>query len=465
VQVSLTKRLSIMFMLAVVGVLAVAGLSFRQLTLHHFEEIDRQTLEEKMTAAEQILRTAGQGGSFNAAFPELKALLGGHQDLYVVIEDLSGQILFSEAGLNGLHDHLKPFRHQSAEELKAGGKVWRASKKRIDINGQEPVTILLMLDITAHKAFFSTLANWLWTGLFIFAFVGALLGWLLARAGLRPLKEVTNVFSSISERSLEDRISTQNIPVELRDMTAAFNGMLARLESAFVKLSHFSADIAHELRTPLTNLITHTEVVLTRARTADDYKENLYANLEDLQRMSRMIDDMLFLAKASNGLVIPQQRLFALEQLCASVLEYYQFEAEERDIRFVVTGKVNAYIDEQMIRRAISNVISNALRYTSDNQQIVVSLSKAGQFARIEIANPGEAIAPEHLERLFDRFYQADPSRTKGSSGSAGSAGLGLAITLSIANAHGGTAWCSSVQGVTRFFLELSLDNVEPKEN
>lgn len=322
-----------------------------------------------------------------------------------------------------------------------------------------------MLDITALKAFFSTLANWLWTGLFIFAFVGALLGWLLARAGLRPLKEVTNVFSSISEKSLEDRISTQNIPVELRDMTAAFNGMLARLESAFVKLSHFSADIAHELRTPLTNLITHTEVVLTRARTADDYKENLYANLEDLRRMSRMIDDMLFLAKASNGLVIPQQRLISLEQLCASVLEYYQFEAEERDIRFVVTGKVNAYIDEQMIRRAISNVISNALRYTSDNEQIVVSLSKLGQFARIEIANPGEAIAPEHLERLFDRFYQADPSRTKGSSGSAGSAGLGLAITLSIANAHGGTAWCSSVQGVPRFFLELSLDNVEPKEN
>lgn len=174
---------------------------------------------------------------------------------------------------------------------------------------------------------------------------------------------------------------------------------------------------------------------------------------------------LLFLAKASNGLVIPQQRLIALDLLCASVLEYYQLEAEERDIKFVIKGEVNAYIDEQMIRRAISNVISNALRYTSDNEEIVLSLSQAGQLARIEIANPGDVVAPEQLERLFDRFYQADPSRTKGSSGSAGGAGLGLAITLSIANAHGGTAWCSSVQGVTRFVLELSLDNVESQEN
>jgi two-component system heavy metal sensor histidine kinase CusS len=447
-----------MFMLAVVGVLAASGLCFRQLTMHHFEEVDRRTLEEKMTAAEQILRAAKQHGSLDDAFPELKALLGGHQDLYVVIEDQRGQILFSEAGLNGLHDHLLSFRHQSAEELKAAGKIWRTSKKRIDLIGQQSLTILLMLDITAHKNFFKTLANWLWTALFIFTFIGALLGWLLARSGLMPLREVTKVFASISENSLEDRISTNNVPVELREMAVAFNGMLERLESAFVKLSHFSADIAHELRTPLTNLMTHTEVVLTRSRTADDYKENLYSNLEDLRRMARMIDDMLFLAKASNGLVIPQQRLISLDQLCASVLAYYELEAEERGICFVMTGAVSADIDEHMIRRAISNIISNALRYTPDNEQIRLGLSQTEQFASVEIANPGETIPPEHLVCLFDRFYQADPSRTKGSSGSAG---LGLAITQSIVNAHGGRIWCSSEQGVTRFFLELSLGKVK----
>jgi two-component system heavy metal sensor histidine kinase CusS len=315
-----------------------------------------------------------------------------------------------------------------------------------------------MLDITAHKNFFKTLANWLWTALFIFTFIGALLGWLLARSGLMPLREVTKVFASISENSLEDRISTNNVPVELREMAVAFNGMLERLESAFVKLSHFSADIAHELRTPLTNLMTHTEVVLTRSRTADDYKENLYSNLEDLRRMARMIDDMLFLAKASNGLVIPQQRLISLDQLCASVLAYYELEAEERGICFVMTGAVSADIDEHMIRRAISNIISNALRYTPDNEQIRLGLSQTEQFASVEIANPGETIPPEHLVCLFDRFYQADPSRTKGSSGSAG---LGLAITQSIVNAHGGRIWCSSEQGVTRFFLELSLGKVK----
>lgn len=118
--------------------------------------------------------------------------------------------------------------------------------------------------------------------------------------------------------------------------------MLARLEDAFVRLSNFSADIAHELRTPVSNLLTHTEVVLTRKRDVDAYEENLYSNLEDLKRMSRMIDDMLFLAKSDNGLIIPEQVDIQLHDLVSKLFEYYQLLADDRGIRLTLQGKVSS---------------------------------------------------------------------------------------------------------------------------
>ncbi|CAM5530037.1 Sensor protein OS=Stutzerimonas stutzeri OX=316 GN=CXK95_18540 PE=4 SV=1 [Stutzerimonas stutzeri] len=126
-----------------------------------------------------------------------------------------------------------------------------------------------------------------------------------------------------------------------------------------MRLSNFSADIAHELRTPLSNLMTHTEVALfTRARTLDQYQDNLHSNLEELQRMSRMIDDMLFLAKADNGLIVPDAKPVALEALCAQLLDYYQLSADERGVRFELSGAGTIQGDLSMLRRALSNLLS-----------------------------------------------------------------------------------------------------------
>jgi len=224
--------------------------------------------------------------------------------------------------------------------------------------------------------------------------------------------------------------------------------MLARLEDSFRRLSDFSSDLAHELRTPVSNLMTQTQVALARARTADEYREILYSNLEEYERLSQMTSDMLFLAKADNGLIATRTEIVDLASEVERLFAFYEALAEERDVRLVLAGEGRARADRDMLRRAISNLLSNAIRHTPQHGEIRVTIGegRAGQ-TELSVENPGPPIAPEHLPRLFDRFYRVDASRRKESEG----AGLGLAIAKSIIEAHGGSISASSAEGTARF--------------
>ena len=452
-HLSLTTRLSLLFMLAVTAVLLVAGLSFHQLSQHHFMLLDRQTLDEKRQATEKILSQRKPLESFDELQSRLHVLLGAHRDLTALIYDSAGNLLFAEPGPVELPAHLRASSSRDLWQWQAHNHSFRGVTVHLGAAASEPgapQSFILLLDTTAHTQFFATIARWFWLSLLISALVSAGLGWLIARSALRPLREVTGVATSISATSLKARISLAAVPLELRQLVSSFNAMLARLDDGFMRLSNFSADIAHELRTPLSNLLMQTEVVLSKPRSSETYQDTLYANLDDLKHMARMIDDMLFLAKADNGLIMPEHQPVALHEVVQQLFEYYRLLADERGIQLQLQGSGRIRGDVQMLHRVIANLLSNALRYTSQGQCITVSIGQSGQFTELSVSNPGPSIAAEHLEQLFDRFYRADPARREGSNHNAG---LGLAIARSIVTAHQGQISCTSEAGVTTFHL------------
>ncbi|WP_443690680.1 heavy metal sensor histidine kinase [Pseudomonas sp.] len=452
-RLSLTTRLSLMFMLSVTVVLTVAGVSFNHLSQRHFKMLDQQTLNEKLSSTQRILGELHSVDQFSELKPQLEALLGAHRDLTAIILNSDGKLFFASPRPVRVPEQLRTLESNAMLEWQDHEQIYRGVMAPAIVPGQDkPLTVILIFDVTQHMYFFETLQRWFWIGLVISALVSAGLGWMVARSGMRPIRQVTMVAASMSAGSLKERIPLAPVPKELQQMVSSFNAMLSRLDDAFVRLSNFSADIAHELRTPVSNLMTHTEVVLSRKRNIEDYEDNLFSNLEDLKRMSRMIDDMLFLAKSDNKLIKPENSQIELREVVGKLLEYYRLLADERGIELCVSGVGSVSGDVLMLRRAISNLLSNALRYTPEGKIIRVDIRQTNTSTVVTVQNPGKTIAPEHLEKLFDRFYRADPARREGSPSNAG---LGLSITRSIIEAHEGRIWCTSSNGTTDFHIEL----------
>ena len=452
-RISLTARLSLLFMLAVTAVLVLAGLSFNHLSQHHFLQLDRQTLAEKLSATRNILGQLDDLQQFDRLRPQLRTLLGAHRDITALILDAAGQPLFAEPGPLPVPAALANSTSTEVWQWQHHDHYFRGLSAAVTVPADSaPLRVVLLLDSTPHMHFFSAVQRWFWMALVLSALFSAGLGWLVARRGLLPLRQVTAVAASISAASLQERIPLAAVPLELQQLAASFNAMLARLDDAFMRLSNFSADIAHELRTPLSNLMTQTEVVLAQPRDSEAYQETLYANLDDCKRMARMIDDMLFLAKADNGLIVPEQQPVALDVEVEKLFEYYRLLADERGISLQLHGHAVVRGDVLMLHRALSNLLSNALRYTPAGASIQVELEQNVNGSALRLSNPGPTIAGEHLERLFDRFYRADPARREGSPHNAG---LGLAITRSIIHAHQGQIHCTSVAGKTTFCVQF----------
>ncbi|MFY9329185.1 MAG: heavy metal sensor histidine kinase, partial [Georgfuchsia sp.] len=327
------------------------------------------------------------------------------------------------------------------------------------IEGAAPMLVAVSTDMIHHEHFMRSFRVALWTVVGLAALLTGLLGWVVARRGLAPLREIRRNAAGITANRLNQRLSADSLPVELAEVAETLDEMLARLEDSFRRLSDFSSDIAHELRTPVSNLMTQTQVTLSKTRTLNEYHDVLASNMEEFERLSRMISDMLFLAKSDNDLIIPNRELLNLIDEVKSLFEFYEALAEEKTIVLTCSGSGLVPGDRLMLRRAISNLLSNAIRHTPTGGRIAVDVDDTGDsIVKLTVENSGKTIPPEHLPRLFDRFYRADSSRQRLSEG----AGLGLAITRSIMRAHGGDAGVRSDGGITAFELTIPVKPVNP---
>jgi two-component system heavy metal sensor histidine kinase CusS len=451
---SLTLRLTALFAAAAGIALLALGYVIGAAVDRHFQGMDRDELEGKLLLTRQYLARVQAPADLDAVPGLLDDALVGHHGLSVLITTADGQRLFASSGADfpALPPELEALSPAEAAPplltWTRGNRAWRGlvSPLPTGIAGMAPVRVLVAMDIHHHRDFLAAFRTTLWAAVALTLAAIALLGWFAARRGLMPVREMARVAKGISADRLHPRIGVEPLPVELVDLAEAFNGMLTRLEESFRRLSDFSSDLAHELRTPVSNLMTQAQVALSRPRSADEYREVLYSSLEEYDRLSRMISDMLFLAKADNGLMVPNREEVDLGREVAELFDFYEALAEEKGIALHCHGEAAILGDRLMLRRALSNLLSNALRHTPAGGRIEVGLEAGDGQSRVRIENPGETIPPEHLPRLFDRFYRADPSRQKSEG-----VGLGLAITRSIVEAHGGSIEARSAAGRTRF--------------
>jgi two-component system heavy metal sensor histidine kinase CusS len=447
--------LTLLFALASALVLFLLGLFIGNAVERHFIEMDRDVLSNKMAAARAILR--GISGT-DAALPidYLDAALSGDDDLVAAVYDDKLHVLYQSAELEFPPELLaNPGGAATDRPIKwtaDDGRHWRAIADRLLVGDGAAYTVAIALEISHHEHFMESFRVTLWIFMTTAALAMGLLGWFVVRRGLAPLQTIKRRAGEITARRLHTRLPVEAIPLELADVAGALNDMLSRLEESFQRLLDFSSDLAHELRTPVSNLLTQTQVTLSRARTAEEYREILAINAEEFERLSRIIADMLFLAQAENRQIIPNREQLELADEVSSLLEFYEVLAEEKGIRLSAAGEGRVAGDRLMLRRAVNNLLANALHHTPAGGAVEVSIAPqdSGEVL-LTVTNTGPEIPAEHLPRLFDRFYRADPVRQRSTEGS----GLGLAITRSILIAHGGDVSVSSSGGLTRFVLRL----------
>jgi len=458
---SITLRLTLLFAAVSSTVLLLLGLLVGRLVEQHFEELDMDLLGGKLELARHALEQVDTPAGLAALPQRLDEALVGHHGLSMVVVAPDGRTLFATAGagfpaaLQARADagSLRPLRWSDAQARSYRGIAARIAT---GIAGAAPATVAVSTDLVHHEHFMHSFRAALWTVMGLAALLTGFLGWMAARRGLAPLREMRASVADITANRLDQRLPAAAIPVELAEVAETLNAMLARLEESFRRLSDFSSDLAHELRTPVSNLLTQTQVTLAKTRTLAEYQDVLASNAEEFERLSRMIADMLFLAKSDHQLIVPHPERIDLATEVRSLFEFYDALAEEKGIALTCSGSGAVSGDRLMLRRAVGNLLSNAIRHTPAGGRIAVRVDDAGPLVVLTVENTGDTIAAEHLPRLFDRFYRADASRQHGEG-----TGLGLAITRSIARAHGGNAGVHSRDGVTTFELRLPAMEIE----
>lgn len=324
----------------------------------------------------------------------------------------------------------------------------------------ENVRVLLSLDRSDDQALLSAYLQSTVIALPLLLILIGMGAWWLVQRGLAPLQQFSRVAAKVTTQDLSHRLAVDNLPRELNELARGINVMLDRLDAGVQQLSQFSDDLAHELRAPLTNLMGKAQVTLSRARAPDEYKSALESSTEELDRLARIVADMLFLAQVSHPAARASFTAVNLRDEALRVMELFALSAEDKALKLSQAGDAWVLGDRLMIQRAISNLLSNAIRHSPHGSRISLQVDTHHQRVSLTVSNPGTGIEAQHLPHLFERFYRADNSRAR----TEGGTGLGLAIVRSIMSLHQGQAEANCVPGdVTQFRLIFPTLSATPQ--
>lgn len=459
VQGSLARRIawaSVLFGIVVAaGTVAVGVWNLS----HRLDERAAHEMQGRRELLLHILSTVPSVAAIDGSRHRFADLFFGHQDLHLAL--LTPQTrhvvaAFSDVALQSVtalgHAAAAP-DGMHAWTTPAGARFsgWHGKGKVAD--GSE-VEFYLSVD---RRADTELLAGFVETTLLALPLLLALVAvgaGLIAKTGLAPVRKLNRLAASIGAKSLDKRVNVSDLPSELAEMATEFNGMLQRIDDGYRQLEEFSGDLAHEMRTPVATLLGRTQVALSRPRTVEDLREVMEGNVEELERLSALIGDMLFIARADSGVSPVQAEPVDLVTEAQRVVDYLSVVADEKGLKLRVRGRSPIIAaDRLLIQRAITNLLSNAIRHAFTGSTIGIDIAATDSHATLAVSNDGEGIAPAHLDRVFERFFRADPGRSR----EAGGSGLGLAIVRSIAAAHQGSASVRSAGGRTTFTLMFPL--------
>jgi two-component system heavy metal sensor histidine kinase CusS len=438
---SIAARFVLLFTLAATLLLCCGlGVLYWIVVRHAFEE-DNEVLADKLFALRADLKAANGPELLS---DELKTLGAGERAAYSVrVLDSRGGVLAETPGMNallppGIFPNPQSLTASPApKDLRAAGRLFSlvaiAEQAR-----DRSYTIQVAQDRSADDRFMKEFAALLAAVLAFGVLAAAGIAFTVTKRGLRPLGAMTRSLKRVGPKRLHERLAPDGWPRELQPLARAFDEMLDRLEDSFTRLSQFSADLAHELRTPIANIRGEAEVALTRSRTSEEYRAVIESTVAECQHLSHLVDNLLFLARTEAAEGHLQRISFDGRAAVEKIAAFYELVAEEQKLTIGRSGQANFFADETLFGRAISNLLENALHHTPMGGTILISVANRGAQSELTVKDSGSGMAAEHLPRVFDRFYRADPSR------SSEGLGLGLAMVKSITDLHGGSATVTS---------------------
>ncbi|VTU44462.1 heavy metal sensor histidine kinase [Variovorax sp. RA8] len=425
------------------------------------DQLDKRTaaeLDGKVLLLAHLLSEMPAPPAISEQLHRFNDLLVGHEDLHLAIVDMgTNRVIWSSSAVaQRAVEHL---RIQGTEDASTEWSATPAQRYSTAVGVRpvasgQPVRFYLSIDRRADSALLRAFVGATLLGVpFLLVLVSAGV-WLIVRTGLLPMTRFGRLAASVNTSSLAQRLSLDGLPAELSALAREFNAMLERMDEGVRRLKEFSGDLAHEMRTPVATLMGRSQVALSHQRTNEELREVLAGNIDELQRLSRLISDMLFIARADQADIAMEREPVSLHEAALHVVDYLSLLAEERNVTVGVYGQAEVRGDRMLLQRAVTNLLSNAIRHASPASEVRVEISRRDDFALLAVVNQGSGIAPEHLERIFERFYRIDSARARHDGGT----GLGLAIVRTIMSAHHGRVDARSTCGETTVTLHIPVD-------
>ena len=421
---SLGRRLARWMALLTLAGLALTCLGVYTVTAISFQDRQNDTLRQQKIQVSHLIAEVG-GPDFTTLTHKLDDAMVGRRDVRMTLTGPNGRVIYASGNIP-------------------------SDKRTIDArfeisNSNGSIQALLSLDASEDDRVLKRLAQTLIAAALAGAVVIAIGGYTLVQIGLEPVRDLSSQIQALEADNLHHQLDGSAQPDELVPLVFHVNGMLERLHTAYEQLEAFNADVAHELFTPLATLMGSTEIALRKARDVETLRDVLGDHLEDLQRMSMIVQDMLFLSQADRGAEARRESVDSLARLVNAVADLHEAAIEDAGLQLQVDGDAACAVDIRLLQRALSNLIGNATRHALPQSTIVVKINRHDAEVALRVVNQGNTIPDEHLPYLFNRFYRVDSARTE----AVRNHGLGLAIVSAIARMHRGRTLAESRDGVT----------------